>query len=331
MKRAQGKKGTERRTERRKRVRGKSSAATGATNEHKKKALAGCRNCSKNLDGDSKALFVEEEVGRTFCSESCIADFFSPEIQRLEKEYFRRLSSSDLTGEEREKLAHLRWITLQEPDEVWREKTLSGDHRYTLISEFQPDKKRIWCVCICLFLRGEPSFLYIAFPTRNAAMANHYRRGERIGFERVEKAPSKRKKEPVPVETTPTDGIGTEWTEDETLRAQLAQDRNADDIPADEFGLYQSCFNETLQEPDEVWTVQAPSADSLKLYHFIRHYPDEKPGVWFVVVAREVEDEEQIEILDAFPTRDPSLVERYRQGEQEVGSLDSRPNSRVVH
>jgi hypothetical protein len=68
------------------------------------------------------------------------------------------------------------------------------------------------------------------------------------------------------------------------------------------------------------------------MYHFIRHYPNEHPEVWYVVVARETEDEEQIEILDAFPTRDPKLVERYRRGEQEIGNLDATSAaSRVVH
>ncbi|MEO7161335.1 MAG: hypothetical protein ABI041_00300, partial [Bdellovibrionia bacterium] len=49
-----------------------------------------CENCSKDLSRTERALFVEEEVGRIFCSESCIAAFFTPDITRLEKEYFRR-------------------------------------------------------------------------------------------------------------------------------------------------------------------------------------------------------------------------------------------------
>ena len=70
----------------------------------------------------------------------------------------------------------------------------------------------------------------------------------------------------------------------------------------------------------------------MKLYHFIRHYPNEKPGIWFVIVAREIEDnEEQIEVVDAFPTKDGALVEQYRKGEQEAGQAETRPSVRVVH
>lgn len=112
-----------------------------------------CAHCANPMGPGDRALFVEEEVGRSFCSEDCIGGYFAHEVERLESDYQQRLSSSDLSASEREKLAHLRWPTLREPDEVWREKTLSGDYRYTLISQFHNDKP-VWCVCISLFLRG---------------------------------------------------------------------------------------------------------------------------------------------------------------------------------
>jgi hypothetical protein len=156
------------------------SSSRNLAKSKKKSGEEFCENCLKDLSQIDRALFVEEEVGRIFCSETCIAAYFTPEISRLEKEYFRRLSSNDLSAEERDHLSHLRWMTLQSPDEVWREKTLSGDYRYTLISELQPEDRAIWSVCICLFLRGEPSFLFLAFQTKNAAMVAAYRKGERV-------------------------------------------------------------------------------------------------------------------------------------------------------
>jgi hypothetical protein len=312
-----------------------------------------CHQCSKDLRNEERALFVEEEVGRVFCSEDCITQYFSPEIEKLEKEYLKHLSKGDLTPDEREQFAHLRWITLEEPDEIWREKTLAGDFHYTLISEFKPGNRTVWCVCICLFLRGEPSFLYLAFPTRNAALVNHYRRGERVEWNRgKEEGGRKGKAEPHGhahgtralaggktagegnPERTQMDGLAEAWTEDETLRAQLTQRRRADDVPHDEFELYQGCLDETLQGPDEVWSfTMGEGEDETKLYHFIKYYGDDNPAVWYVIVARETkEDEEQIEILDAFPTRDSDLVDRYRRGEQEVGAHEAAPSSsRLVH
>ncbi|MGK5089697.1 PBECR2 nuclease fold domain-containing protein [Bdellovibrionota bacterium FG-2] len=319
-------------------------------------AIDGCKNCGKDLRGSERALFVEEDLGRVFCSETCISAHFSPEIERLEKDYLRRLSPNDLSAEEREKYAHLRWITLQEADEVWREKTLSGDHRYTLISEFSPGTEKIWSVCICLFLRDEPSFLYLAFPTRSAALMNAYRKGERIRWEKPEasegsesrltQVKARDAREDV---TERTDRLGEPWTEDETFLAQMNQDRTQrtdDDIQPEEFGLYEGFVDQTLENPDEVWVLESgaepageskdPGAgdaevESPRVFHFLKQFEKENPAIWYIIVARDTDEEEQIEILDAFPTRDPEVVERYRRGEQQVGGALTRTNVRTVH
>lgn len=287
-----------------------------------------CLNCSKDLVGSERVLFVEEEVGRIFCSENCIAKFFSPEIKCLEKDYFKRRSNSDFSDRERKKLDHLRWITLEEPEEVWREKTLSGDFRYTLISEYKIDNKRLWCVCICLFLKGEPSFLYLSFPTKNSSMVNLYRKGEKIPFKINSSSGAKKKM--MEQHHFPSDGLADAWTEEETIRATMGQSRGLDDIPSKDYGLYESCFQETLDEPDEVWCVTLKK-NEFQLFHFIRCYPEEQPGFWYIVIARETNNEEEIEILDACPTRDQNLVEKFRSGKQKVGVPATNLISKNVH
>ncbi|MEO7161889.1 MAG: PBECR2 nuclease fold domain-containing protein, partial [Bdellovibrionia bacterium] len=252
---------------------------------------------------------------------------------RLEKEYFRRLSPSDLDTEEKEKLSHLRWMTLQEPDEVWREKTLAGDYRYTLISEFQPEDRFIWSICICLFLRGEPSFLFMAFQTKNTAMVGSYRRGERVQWEKNQNTEHTTMEENYAGQRASgvVDGLADAWTEEETQRAQVTQKRRHDDVPMSDFILYESCVDETLEAPDEVWSIKAPESNPYQVYHFMRYYAEEAPGVWYVVIARETEDAGQIEILDAFPTRDSTLVDRYRKGHQEIGRPEETVSARIVH
>lgn len=360
-----------------------------------------CHHCSKDLTGAERALFVEEEVGRVFCSEACITGYFAPEIKRLEKEYLKKLSPRDLSGDERENLAHLRWATLQKPDETWREKTLAGDQRYTLISKFAPrGQKPVWCVCICLFLRGEPSFLYLAFPTQNVSMVNHFRKGEQV----ARPAKKKGKSHEAEGDAETTDRLAASWTEDDLLQAELRQARRKDDIPREQFEKYLKYFEETLEAPDEVWStalqvgrskgaedrsasgsgsntrsgVKASrlknptpaedfesedlrgeasdfggdsgtdsdptsgelSADSVtglvnedkRLYHFLRAYSNEKPILWYIIVARDTDEDEEIEILDSFPTHDESLVHRYRTGRQDVGEGPAEePLRRVLH
>jgi hypothetical protein len=226
-------------------------------------------------------------------------------------------------------------VTLEEPDEVWREKTLSGDHRYALISEFRPGGKPIWCVCVCLFLRGEPSFLFLAFSTKNAALVAHYRQGERVQWSKPKKGPEGQTERDAnhlqPGSGPVMDGLAEAWTEDELRRASANQSRKASDIQESEFDKYQGCMEKTLEEPHELWIANPEDEGAMRIYHFIRFYTDEDPGIWFVIVARETEDEEQIEILDAFPTRDAAMVDRYRQGTQEIGSPQNPTTSRLVH
>ncbi len=294
-----------------------------------KKRQNACFFCTRPLHPKDSALFVEEEVGRIFCTEECITRYFTPEVERLEKEYKRILSREDLTGEEKEALAHLRWLTLEESDETWHETTSGGDLRYTLISEFQPGENPIWYICICLFLRGDPSFLFLAFPTKDAAMVDYYRKGDRM--ERTRHTVNKDKKGESSDQTEVTDGLAEPWTEEETLRAQVMQDRRKDDIPTEDYALYQSCVDETLETPDEVWSLKGVAEETRRMYHFIRHYPEERPAMWFIIVARETEDDEQIEIVDAFPTRDQKIMEFYRRGEQEVGHAGRPSSSQLVH
>lgn len=284
--------------------------------------LDSCHHCAAEIGNQERALFVEEELGRIFCSEKCIADYFSPDIGRLEKEYFRLTKAGDLTPRERETYSHLRWITLQEPDEVWRQKTIEGDNRFTLISQFEPGSKKVWSICICLFLKGEPSFLYLAFATRNAAMVEHYRRGERVEWTKAAETTD---------ETQGSNHLAGPWTEDEMLRAQMGNERNSNDIPQEEFKAYERFVQETVEDPDELWSVKL-TENSASLYHFVKLFGKEDPSFWYIVVAKETGKEEEIEIVDVFPTRDVNLVNQYRRGELEMSKEEDKNSSgRVVH
>jgi hypothetical protein len=116
------------------------------------------------------------------------------------------------------------------------------------------------------------------------------------------------------------------WIEDEIYRVQLVYECSDDDIPLEQFVEYQECFELTLDESDEIWSylVIGDKIGQTKIYHFIKRFQGEEDGAerstWFIIMAKETEDAEQIEILDAFPTQDPALVDRHRHGKQETGS-----------
>lgn len=319
------------------------AASSQSTRSSSKLERVSCYQCKTEIEAREQALFVEEEVGRFFCTEGCIVAHFTPEIERLERDYGKHVAVTDLTPEERERYAHLRWLTLEQPSEVWVEKTKAGDHRYTLVAEFRPDSaeanagnqgasgaadgarvpKKIWGVAVCLMLRQEPSFLYLAFVTSDKNLVDVFRRGAPLQIIRNEDAPAHAggpDEEDSADESSAgsaqegTDRLADSWTEADSVRAQIIKNRKESDIPYEDFAFYQNCLEETLQEPTELWSFLPKAAK--RVYHFIRRYEHDTP-YWYVVIARDTTDETQIEIVDAFPTRDETLVEACRHGKKE--------------
>jgi hypothetical protein len=315
------------------------SAKPKKTPAKQKKSDSGihCCECNKRIQAREQALFVEEDVGRYFCEEACIIAHFTDDIEKMEREYGRHVVANDLTSEERERYAHFRWATLEEPAEVWMEKVPSGDHRYTLISQYTPDNKPVWGVAVCLMLRGEPSFLFIAFVTADKRLVDAFRKGER------QKVVRQMKEDNNVIPLRPNDSndqrmLAEGWSESDSVRAGIVSSRNPDDIPVEDFGFYQKCLEETLQEPTELWSFAGNTKK--KVYHFIREYEHDQ-NYWYVVMAKDAEDETQIEIIDAFPTKDRHLVELCRHGKKEVfggdqttldlGSNQDSGKKRMVH
>ncbi len=289
-----------------------------------------CTACGKGLQGEDRALFVEEEVGRIFCSEDCITAHFQPDIDTIEKEYFKHRPKDDLTPEEREQFAHLRWITIQEPDEIWQEKRPAGDHRYTLISQFKPGSKSVWCVCICLFLRGEPSFLYMAFPTRSKALVARFRKGSQVEWETATEGAGKSEAG----DENATDGLASAWSQSETIRAEIHTTRDgSSDIPSEEFGLYENLLEKTLEAPDELWVQESEDDGEPDRYHFIRYFPDEESGpMHYIVIAQESENTESLEVIEQIPTRNPAVAKQFRKGKQELVVEDEDDTGkRTIH
>ena len=308
-----------------------------------------CSMCGKDLRVLPRALFVEEEVGRTFCCEECISEYYQDDIQVLEKKYLRLRGRDDLTGEERTRYSHLRWITLEEPDEIWCEKTASGELRYTLISEFKPESRKIWNVCICLFLKNEPSFLYLAFPTQKLSLVKKFRTGTKIERVRDERkgargtaADRASRDEETSEGESPTqspetlDRVAEDWTENEGLRAKLQHNKNAADIRMKDYGLFEHLADPTLETPDELWVQDGADGAEPDQYAFIRYFPNEGTedvsGVWYIVTAQESEESEELELLTQIPTVDAKLVQKYRQGRsQQIVSQANDAQNRFIH
>lgn len=274
-----------------------------------------CIHCREQLE-ESKVYLVEQEVGRLFCSEKCIAEYFKPDSERLESEFFEHVSEEDFVDQERAKFVHLRWPTLESPDEVWRQRVTTGDSYYTLISKYSISGHWVYFISICLFLRGEPSFMFLGFPTKDEALVESYRRGERLEWPLKTSASEE--------EEARGDTLASEWSAEESMLAELHASRREDDIPSSQFEEFQKAFLEvTLESPDELWSYETKKdGETQKLYHFVKKVAisDKNEEIFYVVVTRETEEDEMLEVLEAFPTKDTELVDAYRIGELEEPS-----------
>jgi hypothetical protein len=263
-----------------------------------------CVCCQTPIVARDSAYFVEEEVGRLFCSEQCIIQFFRPEIQTLEKLYFKTVLPTELSADVREAHAHLRWRALESPSEAYEERLPSGDRRYTFVAEGNSDGERTYGVSVCLMLRGEPSFLFIAFVTRHRSLVDAFCQGRPVTLTRESHQDE-------PASPAPRDRLADDWTADDSARASLVQHRSENDIPEAQFPDFEDCLEGTLQDPSELWQYEVSLERNV--YHFIKEYTRAEK-FWYVVIARDAEDPAQIELVDAFPTRDADLVERARAG-----------------
>lgn len=293
-----------------------------------------CAQCHSKLVSPEATLFVENEVGRNFCSETCILDFFHPEVEAAERRHHAWRKPTDFSESQTMAWEHLKLDLLRQPNEVWRYLNEKLEPRYFLIRAVQtPEGRAAWAVGNCLLLNGEPSFLFYWFVTKDSSLVDKYRMGESRSNQLRDSQDESSSGE------SPVDRLAESWTREDSIRVSILGTRKTTDIPDDEFEQYQDCVDSTLKDPNEVWSRQDEDQKSQKVFAFIRKFQKtsqrETTAVyWYVVLAKETEDPDQLEIVDLFPSRDSSYVDHFRIGVQEVGAdteAQSQPKRSAVH
>lgn len=247
-------------------------------------------------------IVIDEEHGLVFDSEQDLYAHFEREIQVLEREFFTLRRDADINeGEFKKYDAQLEEL-LDDPDEVWEDdQTLGGEPRlFIYIRRFDED---VHHVAACYLTGNTPSFVYLHFPTTDEDLVERYRRGQSV-FQRANAD--------VPLGAVEGDAL---YEGDELaiglFKAMLLL-RSDKDIPEDEFHAYGDCREETLEDADEIWR----SGDSIGnvLVSFIKEYSEEEEFAYVVVTVEDAPSGSHA-LLFSFPTRDRSLLDRYRHGE----------------
>ncbi|MBI3543130.1 MAG: hypothetical protein HY075_07645 [Deltaproteobacteria bacterium] len=269
-----------------------------------------------SLSDIEKILFVEKELGRCFCSEDCIRDYFQPTVEFMEEEYRKLRSEMDFSDVEALRYQHYRQLALEDPDEVWLETTETGERHFTFVAHFRNGDDRVSYVVVCLAIDGVPSFVFLGFVTRDEDLVDEYRRGNelRVNGESIEQLAEEVAALPEP------DFEGSHIQEQQlppspptTLERLYAELRQAGDIPRELFERFEGFVEPTVEDPDEVWRLRDEDGNEFCTFIAGRTLAEgeiEEIDEFIMIVVCD----KRFEVVFAFPTLDQGLVQHFRRG-----------------
>jgi hypothetical protein len=250
-------------------------------------------------------IVIDEAKGLVFSSEDELYNYFLPQIQTLEKEFFSKRSDDDVAESEFSRYEELLGNLLDDPDEIWEEaQSIHGNKVHIYVGHFSSETESLFYVALVYRTDDSPSFVFLHFPSIDASLIDQYRRG-RLIYDRVLKE----------VEPGAVDGDALSEGDDLAvgLYKAMLKLRAGKDIKEIDFKDFEELREGTIEEPDEIWRTNDLSGNILVT--FIRDFSDEEENLRYVVVTIEDTASSSHALLFSFPTRDQNLIDRYRHGE----------------
>ncbi len=258
------------------------------------------------VDLDAETIVIDEGKGLIFSTEEDLLEYFRPVVDVLEKKFFSLRSDTDISVEDHEKYEKYLNATLDYPDEVWEDTfTVEGEILNHFVSKCEVNGKKFSYVVTAYLTNDLPTFVYLHFPTKDIEFLDTYCAGELIfdqDFEQIEFA------------SLEGDALGEgDFLSVGLFKAMLTL-RSESDIPDEDYRQFSSLRHQTIEAADEIWRNTDLSGNIL--VSFIKEHPDEGvEDLHYIVVTQEDEESNMHALLFSFPTKDKSLVDRYRHGE----------------
>ena len=252
-------------------------------------------------------IVIDEARGLSFGTEDELYDHFVPQIQLLEKEYFTLRSDSDLKEDHFGDYEELLDQVLEDPDEIWEDAT--SIHGFTVrnyVGHYTADGESVYYVALAYVTGETPTFIYLHFPTNDMSLVERYRRGT-IVYDRTVRD--------VAAGSVEGDALGEGDDLAVGLYRAMQTLRSEGDIEESSFKQYEEFRESTIEEPDEIWRSNDLAGNVL--VSFIKHFTESESetSLSYIVVTIEDTPSSSHALLFSFPTKDDSLVERYRHGE----------------
>lgn len=282
--------------------------STGKTkiNSRKPAALAKHKLRFHRKKPSKKEFVVDRSAGLVFSSEQEVVDFFTPQLDFFSDE-LQKLSP---VGEEvLPKDLDLDAIldeTLDHPDEIWMDEQVVKDFPVFYFLRSLPALSIVHVAVVYVSSDDEPRFVFLHFVTGKPDLVEHYRREDlvydksfdELGFAMIE---------------------GDSLSEGDPLATgqflSMLKIRSETDVPQEKFQDLGKLFRDsTIEGADEMWRYQDSHGHWLVI--FIKEIHDQGfSNLHYVVVTLEDPNSQVHSLLFSFPTDDPSLVDRYRRGE----------------
>lgn len=265
---------------------------------------------SKKKIKEKELIVIDDKTGLIFESEKDLYAYFASSIEQLDEEYTQIRAEDDYTDPQQIELEDEMEMTLDEPDQVWKENRKKFDFPvYYYIRKWTAKNQVEHSYVVVCYVSEEdqiPTFVLTHFPTKHDKIVEKYKRGDLIYDRQYEKY---------------MDGAmeGDSLSEGDPLAmglySSMMKVRGEKDIPQIEFKNYFNLREDTIENADEIWRTN--DLEGNVLVYFIKEYPDHETtkNLTYVAVTQEDENSNVHALLFSFPTIDESLVDRYRHGE----------------
>ncbi len=256
-----------------------------------------------------KRILIDPEEGWEFDNENKLISFFEKEIKLLEEDYFKAKPKDDFKEEEALVLEAFLDLTLDEPDEVWLNKSLLKNRNvHVYLKEIFPENENgesFFYVALAHSFQEHPTFIYLHYPTKSLALVEKYQTGDLV-YDRISAE--------APVGALEGDAL----LEGDDLALGMYESmlkvRGEADFTEESFKDYAKFRELTIEESDEIWRYTDGYGNAI--VNFIKDFHETDLGdITYIVCTLEDKNSNTHSLLFSFPTKDLNLTTRYRNGE----------------
>ncbi len=262
----------------------------------------------KKSPKDEELIVIDEKLGLIFESERELHLYFNAYIEKLEQDYLSFRTKEDFSDRAQIKLEKHLEETLDLPDQIWKdEETFKDLVVHIFMKEIHTKSQDFTYIAICYVTVEDqtPTFVLMHFPSKDVQLISKYKNGELVYDKIYEKVVEGALEGDSLLEGDPL-AVG--------LYLSMLKVRSDQDIPQSEFKNFFDLREPSIEEADEIW--RKSDIDGNTMVTFIKEFPDHSVSdLTYLVVTIEDESNGVHTLLYSFPTTDPTLVDRYRMGE----------------